>query len=603
MIVPMKKFSFMIFYMDYENFLKKIQELGVLHVEMKNIVDSEDTTSKSLLINQLDKTISSLIKRNAEQTVKQDRNDGIELLREIMGKQNDLERINQKLTAAKKELSQAEPWGIFSPAQIEKLKEHGIIIQFFTAVKKRFNFEEYSKKTDIEVISERGNYVHFIAFGKEAVSFDINEADEITGINHSADEMQNRIYALEKEISDINVYLDEIASGYLPLLEKTKTRLAEDYDYKRILDSSETIAEDKIMILTGWAPRSSDSELRNYLDHNDFVYLVENPEPKENVPVLLKNNSFSRLFEPIGKLFSLPAYQELDLTMYFAPFYMMFFGFCLGDAGYGLLFIVAGGILKMKIKKDFKPYLTLLQWLGGATVLFGILTGTFFGINLIEAEFNFLAEFKKYFLDPNKVFNLALILGVVQIIFGMIIKSINRGRQYGFQYSLSTIGWIIVLLGSVLYFLLSKAGIIPASQNILYAILATGGFFILFFSDPKSNILVRFGKGLWDIYNSVTGIFGDVLSYIRLFALGLSSAILGYVINDIGMQILGTGPVIGHLLFVVFMLFGHGLNILIATLGAFVHPMRLTFVEFYKNAGFEGGGKEYKPFSKNIETN
>jgi len=453
------------------------------------------------------------------------------------------------------------------------------------------------------VISERGNYVHFITFGKEPVSFDITEADEITSIHHSSGEIQNNIESLNKEADQINAYFDEIAASYLPLLEKTRSRLSEDYNYKRVLEASEKIAEDKIMILSGWVPASNDAELKSYLDTNDIVYIVEKPEPEDNVPVMLKNNSFSRLFEPIGKLFSLPAYSELDLTMYFAPFYMMFFGFCLGDAGYGLLFIVAAGILKLKIKKDFKPYLSLLQWLGAATVLFGILTGTFFGINLIEAEFNFLADFKKYFLDPNKVFNLALILGVVQIIFGMIIKSINRSRQYGFQYSLSTIGWIIVLLGSVLYFLLSNTGVIPASQNILYGILATGGFFILFFSDPKSNILVRFGKGLWDIYNSVTGIFGDVLSYIRLFALGLSSAILGYVINDIGLQIIGVGPVIGHLLFVVFMLFGHGLNILIATLGAFVHPMRLTFVEFYKNAGFEGGGKEYKPFSKNIDTN
>ena len=120
---------------------------------------------------------------------------------------------------------------------------------------------------------------------------------------------------------------------------------------------------------------------------------------------------------------------------------------------------------------------------------------------------------------------------------------------------------------------------------------------IVFFSDLEISIPARIGKGIWDIYSTVTGIFGDILSYIRLFALGLSSAILGFVINDIAMQILGSSAIFGPIFFVIFLLLGHGLNILISSLGSFVHPMRLTFVEFYKNAGFKGGGKQYKPFS------
>jgi V/A-type H+-transporting ATPase subunit I len=121
---------------------------------------------------------------------------------------------------------------------------------------------------------------------------------------------------------------------------------------------------------------------------------------------------------------------------------------------------------------------------------------------------------------------------------------------------------------------------------------------VLFFSDPSVNIFMRVGKGVWDIYSTVTGIFGDLLSYIRLFALGLSSAILGFVINDIGLQILGSSKILGPVFFVIFLVIGHTLNILISSLGSFVHPMRLTFVEFYKSAGFKGGGEEYKPFTK-----
>jgi len=109
--------------------------------------------------------------------------------------------------------------------------------------------------------------------------------------------------------------------------------------------------------------------------------------------------------------------------------------------------------------------------------------------------------------------------------------------------------------------------------------------------------------GLWDVYSMVTGVMGDLLSYIRLFALGVSSAILGYVFNDLAMQMSGDIPVLSQLIFVIILLVGHGLNIFMASLGAFVHPMRLTFVEFYKNAGFKGGGRSYNPFrNKEVET-
>jgi len=351
------------------------------------------------------------------------------------------------------------------------------------------------------------------------------------------------------------------------------------------------------MLLEGFTPQNKEKELIELLNKNHNLYVREKPTTKDEIPVLIKNNKFSRLFEPIGKLFSLPAYSELDLTAFFAPFFMMFFGFCLGDAGYGLIFIIGAGIYKLKAKEDIKPILSLVQFLGLATIIFGTISGTLFGINLIETDIKLFADVKTLFLDPDSMFNLALILGAIQIVFGMIIKMINQIKQFGFKYSLATLGWLIVLVGGTIVAVLSSKEII--NTNIfLYIIMSVGGIFILFFSDPKINVFARIGKGLWDIYSTVTGIFGDLLSYIRLFALGLSSAILGFVINDIAVQILGSAPVIGHIFFVIFLLFGHTLNILIASLGSFVHPMRLTFVEFYKNAGFVGGGKEYKPFAK-----
>jgi len=313
------------------------------------------------------------------------------------------------------------------------------------------------------------------------------------------------------------------------------------------------------------------------------------------------NSKYSKLFEPIAKLYSLPDYKELDLTPFFAPFFMMFFGFCLGDAGYGLLFIIAASIVKLRAKSNMKPLLTLIQILGGSTVIFGFLSGTFFGVDLLKADIAFLESFRDIFLKPEEMFYFALILGGVQIIFGMFVKILNITKQLGFKYSLSILGWIILITSTVLFMLL-KNKIGPELEILKYLyflILASSLVMILFMNNPGKGILGNFGKGLGDIYFTATGVFGDVLSYIRLFALGISSAILGYVFNYLALEMSGDTIIVSQVIFLLILVVGHSLNIFMATLGAFVHPLRLTFVEFYKNAGFMGGGKEYKPFKKN----
>nr|NQU89440.1 ATPase [Bacteroidota bacterium] len=279
-----------------------------------------------------------------------------------------------------------------------------------------------------------------------------------------------------------------------------------------------------------------------------------------------------------------------------------FFGFCLGDAGYGILFLIVATLLKPKLKPEAKPILTLLQWLGGSTIIFGAIGGTFFGMNLIEmvdnGKLTWLAEARNYMLDSKKMFYFALVLGAIQIIFGMIVKAANRARHLGFKYALATIGWVLLIVGSIVHYVVGKNSNSEIVNVVYYIFLGICGVLILFMNNPDKNIFVNFGGGLWEVYSIVTGVMGDLLSYIRLFALGVSSAILGYVFNDLAMQMSGSTPVVSQLVFLLILLVGHGLNIFMATLGAFVHPMRLTFVEFYKNAGFAGGGKAYTPFSK-----
>jgi V/A-type H+-transporting ATPase subunit I len=144
------------------------------------------------------------------------------------------------------------------------------------------------------------------------------------------------------------------------------------------------------------------------------------------------------------------------------------------------------------------------------------------------------------------------------------------------------------------------AGILSeqASGFMQYGVMIVSGILILLVNNPKRNVLMNFGAGLWDVYVMATGLLGDLLSYLRLFALGVSSAILGMVFNSMAMNMKPDNIILGPIVMILILVFGHSITIFMSALGAFVHPIRLTFVEFYKNAGFTGGGKEYKPFEK-----
>ena len=600
MIIPMQKYSFLVFHKEYDDFLKELQQIGVLHVIEKENEISDDIREKYQLINRIDKIIKSLEKRETEKTDNCSDSDGLKIIEEIIAKQKELEVLQNDIISANKELLKVKPWGDFSAEIINKLKDVNFYTRFFIISKRKFDTKLLSE-FNTEIISEIGNFIYFIIIQQGGKELHIN-AEEVKQPENSISELKNHIKEIEDKIAQINNDLDNYSRTSIHLLKNEKDALIANLEYEKVVLNTTDEADEKRKILEGWIPKSKRNQIDDFLDKGNVLHIIEKAGSKDKVPILLKNNRFSKLFEPIGKLFSLPAYNELDLTVFFAPFFMMFFGFCLGDAGYGLLFVIGAAIYKLKAKKEIKPILSLMQFLGLATFIFGVISGTFFGVNLIDADINVLANYKKLFLNPDNMFNLALALGAIQIIFGMCLKAANQIKQFGFTHSLATFGWIIILVGAGIYTALTKLEIINANNTILYTILALGGFLILFFSDVEISIPARIGKGVWDIYSTVTGIFGDLLSYIRLFALGLSSAILGYVINDIGMQILGSSSIIGPIFFVIFLILGHTLNILISSLGSFVHPMRLTFVEFYKNAGFAGGGKDYKPFSGSIKS-
>ena len=384
----------------------------------------------------------------------------------------------------------------------------------------------------------------------------------------------------------------------------------------KIRGTAEEAADGSLVVMEGWAEADRSKEVDALLEeYPGVVYLKSDPTEEDDTPVKLKNNRFARLFELIGGMYALPKYGTLDLTPFFAPFYMLFFAICLNDAGYGAILFALGLALFLKGGKSMRQAASLTMICGGATTLFGLYTGSLFGLSIPDMlGYESIAE--SPFLDfQNQFFTLALALGVVQILFGMFLNICFKAKYFGITTVFAQLGWFIVLLSVCIAGglpMLNPNWVIPfftTSSVAFYVALGVGAVLMLFLSDIKRNPIMNFAGGLWDTYNNITGLLSDVLSYIRLFAIGLSGGVLAQVFNSLALGLTGLSEGIGEFgvgtIFQILgataiLLVGHGINLFMSSISSFVHPMRLTFVEFYKNAGFEMTNRAFEPL-KNIE--
>jgi V/A-type H+-transporting ATPase subunit I len=606
MVAKMKKLTFLIFHKDYEHFLHDLRELGMVHVvENKlNQTQSEQLEKLYMQWKQLSEAKKILEKyrgkKNPLPPNPVDIEKGYRLPREIEKIQADAAALTQQLQISKKERDALIPWGNFDPENISRLESAGYFIHFFVVANRDYN-PEWEELYNAIVIETKSSKTYFITITKDR---DIPKKLNLEAVKMpevSLEQLNGMIDDLNAKLQENEEKLRRLTAD-LPSLEAAIAEIDSEIRFTRVQVSADHVADNKVMLLQGWVPESNEQDICNYLELKEVFYIIEDPQPEDDVPILLQNKKFARLFEPLTEMYTLPKYSELDLTPYFAPFYMIFFGLSLGDLGYGLFLFLAATVVKIikktSLGKNLKDILTLAQVLGASAFFCGLLTGGFFGFNIYEVNIPFVAMLKeKIFLDNNQMFVLSLVLGVVQIMFGLLLKIFNRKRQFGFKYALSTIGWFVLLLSIGIAVLLPTYFPLFGTAHTIVAL--TAGILIFFFNSPGKNPLFNLGLGLWDTYNMATGLLGDVLSYVRLFALGLSGGILASVFNSLAVGISpDNNVVIGAIVTVLIFVVGHGITIFMNTLGAIVHPMRLTFVEFYKNAEFTGGGKKYNPFKK-----
>ena len=605
MITKMKKLTFLVYHKEYEEFLNSLRELGVVHIveKQQGAADNTELQENIRLFNRLAATLKLLQNQKHEKnaviaTEGGTATRGMQVLDEVDALQTEHGKLSQQLQSYAKEKEVLEVWGNFEQTGIQKLKDAGYIIGFYSCSEGN-NKEEWETEYNAMIVNRISSKVFFVTVTKAGQEVDL-DVEQAKLPAYSLSRLEALYDTTEQAIEGNEKKLVALSETDIPSLKAALKELQSQIEFSKVVLSSEQTAGDKLMLIEGWAPAYSKVEIEAYLNDAHVYYEITDPMPGDNVPIRLNNKGFFAWFEPICKLYMLPKYNELDLTPFFAPFFMVFFGLCLGDSGYGLfLFLGATAyrLLAKKVTPSMKSIISLIQVLSASTFFCGLLTGTFFGANIYDLDWPIVQRLKHAVLmDNNDMFRLSLILGVIQILFGMVLKAVNQTIQFGFKYAIATIGWIILLVSTAVSALFSSSELLSMGGTAYKVVLCISGAMIFLFNTPGKNIFMNIGLGLWDSYNMVTGLLGDVLSYVRLFALGLSGGILAGVFNSLAVGMSPDNVIAGPIVMVLIFVIGHAINMFMNVLGAMVHPMRLTFVEFFKNSGYEGGGKEYKPF-------
>lgn len=603
MVAKMKKFTFLTFHRDYEQFLYELRDLGMIHVAEKDRTsvhqdELQQFTASFKRLNEAKKILEKHVDQKTDDFFNEaDAALGKRIPAAIEKIQQTISLLNQQLQVSTKERDALLPWGNFNPEDIKLLEKAGYRLNFFIIAENKYN-PAWETLYDALIVKNSGSKIFFLTVTKNDQVVDELNLEEVKMPGVSLESLNDLIRSLQEKIQHQREKLKSLSAD-LPSVRAAISELEAEMVFTKVVQNTTPIAEDRVMLLQGWAPVDNVPEITDYLESKDVFFEMSDPTPEDDVPIKFRNNWFARLFEPIAELYMLPKYNEIDLTPYFAPFYMLFFGLALGDMGYGMFLLVIATVVKItqknKLKSSMKAVLSLVQVLGFSTMIAGSLTGGFFGFSVYDLDNPVSQALKeKVYFNNNQMFVLSLVLGVVQILFGMCIKAANRISQHGFIHGLSTIGWIVFLVSFIVSTLFKDFMPMFGTVHLIFIIPAL--ILIFFFNSPGKNPFLNLGLGLWDTYNMATGLLGDVLSYVRLFALGLSGGILASVFNSLAAGMSPDNAIAGPIVAILIFLIGHAINIFMNVLGAIVHPVRLTFVEFYKNAEFAGGGKKYTPF-------
>ncbi len=432
-------------------------------------------------------------------------------------------------------------------------------------------------------------------------SFTLTSAEEKEKISASISELEAKESALAAKMS-------ELANANMLTVQK----LSDYYNSLagRYIGTAKSDETECTMLTKFWLPADKAEEIKLKIEaiSPEIDLTLADPAPDEEPPSLLNNGNLVRPFNILTELYSSPTYRGIDPTPLLAPFFWIFFGMCLGDAGYAL--VVFGAILYVfrrykKISVGVKEFIRLFLFCSVSTFIYGVISGSFFG-NFIDSFLPFLVPLKNSLMlvdpmtNPMQVLGISLLLGVIHLMFGLLIAAYDKLRHKEFIDAVGNdISWFLLIVGLCL-FGAAAGGMLPEHFVQIGEAMAILGAVIIFFyaGKEKKGIISKIISGFLALYGS-TSYLGDILSYSRLLALGFGSAVIGMVINLLG-GLAADIPYVGWLVAVVVIVGGHLFSIAINILGSFVHPLRLQYVEFFGKF-YSGGGETFTPMTLSQE--
>lgn len=585
MIVSMKKLLVLGTEKNRKAILEKLQEIGVVHVvpasteEVKGHVDTleqQEQVARAISILQ-----SFPLEKESAETLPEN------VVNDIVSWYNTTQKYQEEKNELHKRKEALSMWGTFSTSQWDELKKNGVHLQFVKVPAKQLSQLDAQK---IAYKKQVGKDV-FAAVLSHKEQYKLPDCARLLKIKKGTVELDLEIQQLQHQEDELKAKLQQ-ASVYLPLLLKEQQALQNEQLFCAV--EHQLLCEQDVFALKGYIPEKQVEMLQKEMQSVTAGIIVEEVSGEDDPPTLIQNPKWVQSVVDLVKLYASPGYKEWDTSSSIYLAFTVFFAMIVGDAGYGciLLAIMLGLTGKLKSSEAGQRVYRLMLTLSVGCIVFGAISGNWFAIQMSEdnplKQFQILGTSESEEQNLNNMMMLSVYVGAVHLSCARLIQII---RVFPSVFWINQLGWLIMMWGAI-------AKILWKNDAGLTALLV-GAVLAVLFASKHRNIFMRFLLGLLDLLG-ITQNFADILSYLRLFALGLASTVMAKIFNDLGMQVREVSPSVGPVLMVLVIFMGHTINIVLAVMGGFIHGLRLNFLEFYRYC-FEGTGYDYKPFAKKAQ--
>lgn len=638
MIVPMKKVSLVVLNNERKDALTQLKKVGVVHLEQidgssEQLSLYKEASNNAVAANAILSDIKVAKKKSFSSAVKTLSNDEVVAkCKHVIDISDKKKKLLEEIASDAAEIERFANWGQVDIEDFAFLKEKGISFKMYEIPEDKYGLVD--EKVTTICVNRIKKIVRFLLIdaSEDRPEGLPPEAFEVPMPVLSTKDLAKRVEDNEAEISKIEEEL-KAETVYISQIQDFKSNLESDIQFETIYSGMGQENSGKttdLAWLTGYVPIDSFDKLKDCVTKNSWAMAASDPTEEDNVPTKLKNNKFVSLIYPLTDfLGTVPGYHEYDISGWFLLFFCVFFGMIFGDGGYGLLVTIASLVLVLKSlfqKKSVSPLMGLLLLLGLSTVAWGTVTCTWFGLKpeQLPAWLTSLSitpisnaagsDYRLYLPWNTEVglttgqnlqifcFTLAFLQLSVAHLKGMARnrKSLKVLGEFG---SLLQIwGMFYVVLSMVVSSALFPLGLVVNNIPVgtIAIALVGGGFALSFiFSNYEGNIgasILESCKNIISVLLGVVNVFSDIVSYIRLWAVGLAGSAISNTVNEMA------GPLLGHAItfiaFIALIAFGHGLNMVLNLLSVIVHGVRLNTLEFSTHLGMSWSGFKYNPFAE-----